>query len=126
MQVTDIVALFWLYFRSMIGMNFLWNLIWTEKMVSICHQKLIGLFAICTGCIGKILKLFFCFEQNKAAIWSLILSTFHDSVLVHSGGVHGGHYYAFIRPTLSDHWYTTFIEICLDEFLMMDKCIDIT
>ncbi|MBA0660596.1 hypothetical protein Goklo_012585, partial [Gossypium klotzschianum] len=27
------------------------------------------------------------------------------SVLVHSGGVHGGHYYAFIRPTLSDQWY---------------------
>ncbi|CAA3018740.1 ubiquitin carboxyl-terminal hydrolase 12-like isoform X1, partial [Olea europaea subsp. europaea] len=24
------------------------------------------------------------------------------SVLVHSGGVHGGHYYAFIRPTLSE------------------------
>ncbi|KDO45124.1 hypothetical protein CISIN_1g0374611mg, partial [Citrus sinensis] len=29
------------------------------------------------------------------------LYTLH-SVLVHSGGVHGGHYYAFIRPTLSD------------------------
>ncbi|KAJ0974146.1 hypothetical protein J5N97_016111 [Dioscorea zingiberensis] len=27
------------------------------------------------------------------------------SVLVHSGGVHGGHYYAFIRPTLTDQWY---------------------
>ncbi|KAL1549232.1 CSN-associated deubiquitinating enzyme Ubp12 [Salvia divinorum] len=27
------------------------------------------------------------------------------SVLVHSGGVHGGHYYAFIRPKLSDLWY---------------------
>ncbi|XP_060169981.1 ubiquitin C-terminal hydrolase 13-like isoform X3 [Lycium barbarum] len=32
------------------------------------------------------------------------LYTLH-SVLVHSGGVHGGHYYAFIRPTLSDEWY---------------------
>ncbi|VAI28989.1 unnamed protein product [Triticum turgidum subsp. durum] len=32
------------------------------------------------------------------------LYTLH-SVLVHSGGVHGGHYYAFIRPTLSDQWY---------------------
>ena len=31
------------------------------------------------------------------------------SVLVHSGGVHGGHYYAFIRPTLSDQWYACFI-----------------
>ena len=30
------------------------------------------------------------------------------SVLVHSGGVHGGHYYAFIRPTLSDQWWTIF------------------
>eukprot|EP01018_Ginkgo_biloba_P034387 Gb_34568 [translate_table: standard] len=27
------------------------------------------------------------------------------SVLVHSGGVHGGHYYAFIRPMLSEQWY---------------------
>ncbi|MBA0813604.1 hypothetical protein Gohar_027437, partial [Gossypium harknessii] len=35
------------------------------------------------------------------------LYTLH-SVLVHSGGVHGGHYYAYIRPTLSDqciYWY---------------------
>lgn len=30
---------------------------------------------------------------------------FAFSVLVHSGGVHGGHYYAYIRPTLSDQWY---------------------
>ncbi|XP_074566066.1 ubiquitin C-terminal hydrolase 13-like isoform X2 [Curcuma longa] len=26
-------------------------------------------------------------------------------VLVHSGGVHGGHYYAFIRPDLSEQWF---------------------
>ncbi|XP_062207009.1 ubiquitin C-terminal hydrolase 13-like isoform X1 [Phragmites australis] len=32
------------------------------------------------------------------------LYTLH-SVLVHSGGVNGGHYYAFIRPTLQDLWY---------------------
>ncbi|KAK3162072.1 hypothetical protein QOZ80_1BG0084980 [Eleusine coracana subsp. coracana] len=32
------------------------------------------------------------------------LYTLH-SVLVHSGGVHGGHYYAYIRPTLQDQWY---------------------
>ncbi|XP_068340698.1 ubiquitin C-terminal hydrolase 12-like isoform X1 [Pyrus communis] len=32
------------------------------------------------------------------------LYTLH-SVLVHSGGVHGGHYHAFVRPTLSDQWY---------------------
>ncbi|KAM7265486.1 hypothetical protein ACFE04_003169 [Oxalis oulophora] len=32
------------------------------------------------------------------------LYTLH-SVLVHSGGIHGGHYYAFIRPTLSEQWY---------------------
>ncbi|KAL6845478.1 hypothetical protein ACP4OV_024973 [Aristida adscensionis] len=32
------------------------------------------------------------------------LYTLH-SVLVHSGGVNGGHYYAFIRPTLQDQWY---------------------
>jgi uncharacterized UBP type Zn finger protein len=35
---------------------------------------------------------------------------FSCSVLVHSGGVHGGHYYAFIRPTLSDQWYACFVE----------------
>jgi len=29
------------------------------------------------------------------------LYTLH-SVLVHSGGVHGSHYYAYVRPTLSD------------------------
>ncbi|XP_075520070.1 ubiquitin C-terminal hydrolase 12-like isoform X1 [Primulina tabacum] len=27
------------------------------------------------------------------------------SVLVHRGDVHGGHYYAFIRPALSSQWY---------------------
>ncbi|KAL5553895.1 hypothetical protein UlMin_041296 [Ulmus minor] len=32
------------------------------------------------------------------------LYTLH-SVLVHSGGVHGGDYYAYIRPTLSDQWF---------------------
>ena len=25
-------------------------------------------------------------------------------VLVHSGGVHGGHYYAYIRPRLDSQW----------------------
>ena len=38
----------------------------------------------------------------------LELFSFVCSVLVHSGGVHGGHYYAFIRPTLSDQWYVSF------------------
>ena len=32
-------------------------------------------------------------------------SVFFPSVLVHSGGVTGGHYYAFIRPTLTDQWW---------------------
>ncbi|RDX86284.1 Ubiquitin carboxyl-terminal hydrolase 13, partial [Mucuna pruriens] len=32
------------------------------------------------------------------------LYTLH-SVLVHSSGVHGGHYYAYIRPTLSNQWF---------------------
>ncbi|KAI3856932.1 hypothetical protein MKX03_012340 [Papaver bracteatum] len=27
------------------------------------------------------------------------------AVLVHSGGGHGGHYYAFIRPTVSEQWF---------------------
>jgi hypothetical protein len=35
----------------------------------------------------------------------ITISKFCYSVLVHSGGVHGGHYYAFIRPSLSDQWY---------------------
>ncbi|KAK8657507.1 hypothetical protein V6N13_035738 [Hibiscus sabdariffa] len=39
------------------------------------------------------------------------LYTLH-SVLVHSG-VHGGHYYAFIRPTLSDQWAHKFNPQCL-------------
>ncbi|KAE9589796.1 putative ubiquitinyl hydrolase 1 [Lupinus albus] len=33
------------------------------------------------------------------------LYTLHRSVLVHSGGVNGGHYYAYIRPTLSNQWF---------------------
>lgn len=28
------------------------------------------------------------------------------SILVHSGDVHGGHYYAYIRPGLDDTWYS--------------------
>ncbi|KAI3866555.1 hypothetical protein MKX03_014826, partial [Papaver bracteatum] len=32
------------------------------------------------------------------------LYTLH-AVLVHSGGGNGGHYYAFIRPTLSEQWF---------------------
>ncbi|KAL5702539.1 ubiquitinyl hydrolase 1 [Ranunculus cassubicifolius] len=32
------------------------------------------------------------------------LYTLH-SVLVHRGGVSGGHYYAFIQPTLADQWF---------------------
>ncbi|KAI3906979.1 hypothetical protein MKW92_023595 [Papaver armeniacum] len=32
------------------------------------------------------------------------LYTLHG-VLVHSGGGHGGHYYAFIRPKLSEQWF---------------------
>ncbi|KAI3914506.1 hypothetical protein MKW92_004445 [Papaver armeniacum] len=28
-----------------------------------------------------------------------------QAVLVHSGGGHGGHYYAFIRPTVSKQWF---------------------
>ncbi|KAL0433504.1 UNVERIFIED_CONTAM: Ubiquitin carboxyl-terminal hydrolase 13 [Sesamum latifolium] len=40
-------------------------------------------------------------EANRTARNLYIL----HSVLVHSGGVHGGHYYAFIRPTLSNQWF---------------------
>lgn len=41
------------------------------------------------------------------------------SVLVHSGGVHGGHYYAYIRPTLSDQWYV----VCFGFFCSMYICL---
>lgn len=41
---------------------------------------------------------------------TLDLMTFLEcSVLVHSGGVSGGHYYAFIRPTLSNQWYGSIV-----------------
>lgn len=57
----------------------------------------------------------FCFRSIATELSTIsVLSQAHNdslvifcgcSVLVHSGGVHGGHYYAFIRPTLSDQWY---------------------
>ncbi|XP_039146207.1 ubiquitin carboxyl-terminal hydrolase 12-like isoform X2 [Dioscorea cayenensis subsp. rotundata] len=37
------------------------------------------------------------------------------SVLVHSGGVHGGHYYAFIRPTLSEQCFGGFFRYKFDD-----------
>lgn len=40
------------------------------------------------------------------------------SVLVHKGGEHGGHYYAFIRPTLSDQWYCLFIIHFFDKYIL--------
>ncbi|CAF2030850.1 unnamed protein product [Brassica oleracea] len=46
------------------------------------------------------------------------LYTLH-SVLVHSGGVHGGHYYAFIRPTLSDQWYVSFCYLCFSVSIIL-------
>jgi len=59
-------------------MNFHFNLIWIETMANIFLQMQIEVCAI------YILFIVF---------W------------VHSGGVHGGHYYAYIRPTLSDQWF---------------------
>lgn len=32
-------------------------------------------------------------------------TSYFKRVLVHSGDVHGGHYYAFIRPNKSNRWY---------------------
>ncbi|KAJ6870701.1 hypothetical protein NC652_036376 [Populus alba x Populus x berolinensis] len=51
---------------------------------------------------AKIYTHFTVIAVNVIATWDV-----HDllDVLVHSGGVHGGHYYAFIRPTLSDQWF---------------------
>ena len=47
------------------------------------------------------------FDHKRASKSIKLTLPFGDSVLVHSGGVHGGHYYAFIRPTLSDQWYSS-------------------
>ncbi|KAK9185454.1 hypothetical protein WN943_025810 [Citrus x changshan-huyou] len=50
------------------------------------------------------------------------LYTLH-SVLVHSGGVHGGHYYAFIRPTLSDQWYASSFKMSCSHALLLNLCV---
>lgn len=39
----------------------------------------------------------------------LTLTSIYNSVLVHTGGLHGGHYYAYVRPTLSEQWYAVTI-----------------
>ncbi|KAF5959433.1 hypothetical protein HYC85_000642 [Camellia sinensis] len=44
------------------------------------------------------------------------LYTLH-SVLVHSGGVDGGHYYAYIRPTLTDQWFKFDDELVTKEYV---------
>lgn len=51
-------------------------------------------------------------------MFNVFFSFFFCSVLVHSGGVHGGHYYAFIRPTLSDQWYAS----CSKRSLLIIVC----
>nr|KAJ0196973.1 hypothetical protein LSAT_V11C700351310 [Lactuca sativa] len=38
-------------------------------------------------------------------IMTYLFIVYLGNVLVYNGGVHGGHYYAFIRPTLSDKWF---------------------
>jgi ubiquitin carboxyl-terminal hydrolase 7 len=36
----------------------------------------------------------------------MIKNTYHlHSILIHSGTLEAGHYYAFIRPTIDDKWY---------------------
>ncbi|KAK6139773.1 hypothetical protein DH2020_026449 [Rehmannia glutinosa] len=62
-------------------------------MASICRQKQIEAYETST-----------CFT-GYCALFTYISLSLPVFVLVHSGGVHGGHYYAFIRPTLSDQWY---------------------
>lgn len=44
---------------------------------------------------------------------------FACSVLVHSGGVHGGHYYAYIRPTLSDQWFVLYLFAVYESYLFV-------
>ncbi|KAI3991323.1 hypothetical protein MKX01_034642, partial [Papaver californicum] len=48
------------------------------------------------------------------------LYTLHG-VLVHSGEVHGGHYYAFIRPTLSEQWFKFDDELVTKEDIKVTK-----
>ncbi|KAK1384608.1 hypothetical protein POM88_022343 [Heracleum sosnowskyi] len=45
-------------------------------------------------------------RENGNYVCFVIHDSFlYNSVLVHSGELHGGHYYAYIRPTLSQQWF---------------------
>ncbi|KAG8488661.1 hypothetical protein CXB51_016728 [Gossypium anomalum] len=94
--------------KLMIAMSSLCNLTLTEMVENTYHQMLIGESAIFTRFTGtyniKHLSCLSCALPFPSFAGAYIFE-FGYSVLVHSGGVHGGHYYAFIRPTLSDQWY---------------------
>jgi hypothetical protein len=54
--------------------------------------------------LSRILESKKTFLVYRCPILDKLTNAFCFSVLVHSGGVTGGHYYAFIRPTLTDQW----------------------
>lgn len=61
----------------------------------------------CSSWLGADLWVFN-FSEQFGSFVVIFAASLQCSVLVHSGGVHGGHYYAFIRPKLSDQWYIQF------------------
>lgn len=105
-------------------MNFLWSLTLIGRMENIYHLMQIGVFATFTLSTGIKNVIPFISEDTLYCIYYVIhkynfffiflspmlTDTYlhfqlYNSVLVHSGGLHGGHYYAYIRPTLSEQWY---------------------
>jgi hypothetical protein len=70
-------------------------------------MALIWFSQLCSSRLGADLWVFNFWEQFGYFV-VIYVASLQCSVLVHSGGVHGGHYYAFIRPKLSDQWYIQF------------------
>ena len=70
-------------------------------------MTLIWFSQFCSSRLGADLWVFNFWEQFGYFV-VIFVASLQCSVLVHSGGVHGGHYYAFIRPKLSDQWYIQF------------------
>lgn len=94
---------------------FLWNNSWLSISLGCQHLHPCDLW-ICFELLGVWIFILvfldpsnrYCFGLTKP--WTL--TSIVCSVLVHSGGVHGGHYYAFIRPTLSSQWYAIHAQTC--------------
>lgn len=99
-------VIFWL------NESFLLLVIWLNKVVYCCSMLYILSLAIDIWLdVDKSLKPF---------VLTPLLVAF--SVLVHSGGVHGGHYYAYIRPTLSDQWYVVCSGLRCSMYICLYSC----